>query len=211
MDQATAQVPGFGPVVQRVNGVTRRWPVWPLYVLAVLAVVGIYAAGLLGALGVDPVKAIEHQLGLWALQALVAGLAVTPLRRIFGLNLLRFRRALGLIAFLFVCAHLLTWLVFDMQFLWEQILSDLAKRPYVTLGMAAAVLMVPLAWTSRDRALRRMGARAWRRLHRLTYGVALLSALHFVLLSKGWQIEPLAYGVAILGLLALRLPVLRRV
>ena len=105
-------------------------------------------------------------------------------------------------AFFYVSAHLLVWLVLDVQIV-SQIWADILKRPYITVGMAAFVLMIPLAATSTNRAIRALGAR-WRKLHRLTYMVALLGALHFVMLVKGFQLEPLVYMGIVIGLLALR-------
>ena len=139
-----------------------------------------------------------------ALQFLIAGLAVTPLRRYLGINLLKFRRAIGLIAFYYVTLHLLVWLFLDVQIL-SQIVADILKRPYITIGMLGFALMVPLAITSNNWSVRKLGA-AWRRLHTLVYGAAVLGALHFVMLSKGFQIEPLIYLGAVIALLALRLP-----
>ena len=105
----------------------------------------------------------------------------------------------------YAMAHLLVWLVIDVQVL-ALIWADIVKRPYITVGMAAFVLMLPLAASSNNWALRKMGAPRWRWLHRATYGVAILGALHFVMLRKGLQLEPLLYMAAILGLLGLRLP-----
>ena len=196
-------------VVDTINGFLRRVPAWPLYPLGAVPVAWLFWLGLTGQLGVDPAKAIEHQVGLWALWLLIAGLAVTPLQRLAGLRLLKFRRAIGVLAFSYVAVHLLVWLVLDVQLL-SQVWKDIVKRPYITIGMAAFVLMLPLAITSNDLSLRRMGAAAWRRLHKLTYAVALLGALHFVMLAKTWQLEPLLYLVAVVGLLALRLPAVGR-
>ena len=135
------------------------------------------------------------------------GLCITPLRRFAGVNLLRFRRAVGLIAFFYVLLHLLVWLVLDVQ-IPAQIWADIVKRPYITVGMAGFALLIPLALTSNNLSVRRLGGLRWRQLHRLTYAAVLLGALHFVMLAKGFQIEPLAYLIAVLGLLALRLPAL---
>jgi sulfoxide reductase heme-binding subunit YedZ len=192
-------------VSDQINSAARRLPTWPVYVLGAVPAFWLYYSGLTGGLGVDPVKAIEHELGEIALQLLIAGLCITPLRRWFGINLLKFRRALGLLAFFYVSVHLLTWLLLDIQLLWGQIWADILKRPYITIGMGAFVLMLPLALTSTNKAVRRMGPVAWRRLHQLTYVVALLGALHFLLLVKGWQIEPLLYMAAVLALLLPRL------
>ncbi|ETX27107.1 protein-methionine-sulfoxide reductase heme-binding subunit MsrQ [Roseivivax isoporae] len=194
--------------VDRVNAGLRRVPVWPLYILGALPPLWFLWLGLTGGLGVEPIKALEHELGELALQVLVAGLAVTPLRRHLGLNLMRFRRALGILAFAYVFLHLLVWLVLDVQ-IPAQIWADIVKRPYITVGMAAFALMVPLVATSNDRAVRWLGPR-WRRLHRLTYPAVILGAVHYVMLVKGFQIEPLLYLGGILALLMLRIRVPRR-
>ena len=191
-----------------LNQLLRRVPVWSVYLLGLLPVPGLFFLGLTGGLGVEPVKALEHEYGELALKLLVAVLAVTPLRRYAGLNLMRFRRALGVLSFIYVLCHLLVWLLLDVQ-IPSQILADILKRPYITIGMAAFVLLLPLAVTSNNASLRRLGPR-WRILHRLTYPAIALGALHYVMLVKGFQIEPLAYLAVILTLLALRLPVIRR-
>lgn len=188
----------------RINGALRRVPSGLVYVAGLLPL-GLLVAGVAsGSLGVDPVKAIEHRLGEVALQFLVAGLAVTPLRWATGVSLLRFRRALGLLAFFYAVLHLGVWLALDLQFRWAEIGADLLKRPYITLGMLALAGMIPLALTSNAAAIRRLGAVAWARLHRLTYAVALLGALHFVLLVKAWPAEPLLYLGAVAALLGAR-------
>ncbi len=190
--------------MDRLNHTLRQAPVWAVYLLGLLPLPWMFYLGLTGGLGPEPVKALEHEYGELALKLLVLILAVTPLRRYLGLNLMKFRRALGVLCFAYVLAHLLVWLVLDVQ-IPSQILADILKRPYVTVGMAAFVLMVPLAVTSNTASVRRLGA-VWRKLHRLTYPAAVLGALHFVLLVKGFQIEPLVYLTVILLLLLLRVP-----
>jgi sulfoxide reductase heme-binding subunit YedZ len=196
-------------VVDRINTVARRVPVWSVWLVLLVPAVWTFWLGLTGGLGAEPIKALERELGEVALQLLVLGLCITPLRRVLGINLIRFRRAIGLLAFTYVGLHLLVWLVLDVQ-IPAQIWADIVKRPYVTVGFTAFVLMIPLALTSNDRALRRLGP-MWRQVHKLTYGVAVLGAVHFIWLSKGFQIEPLIYLAVILGLLALRLRARRRV
>ncbi len=192
-------------MVQAINAALRRLPVPAVYLLAAVPGAWLVALAFTGGLGVDPVKRLERELGLLALQFLILGLAVTPLRRLAGISLLRFRRALGLSAFGYVLLHVAVWLALDMQFLWSQIATDLVRRPYITIGMAALALLVPLALTSTDRALRRMGAAAWARLHRLVYPATVTGGLHFVMVVKAWPLEPFLYLAAILALLALRL------
>lgn len=191
--------------MERVNQTLRRIPVWSIYLLGLLPLPWLFYLGLTGGLGPEPVKALEHEYGELALKLLVLVLAVTPLRRFLGLNLMKFRRALGVLCFAYVFAHLLVWLVLDVQ-VPSQILADIVKRPYITVGMAAFLLMLPLAATSNTVSVRRLGS-GWRKLHRLTYPVAVLGAVHYVLLVKGFQIEPLVYLAMILLLLVLRLPI----
>ncbi|KGM87940.1 putative membrane protein [Roseovarius mucosus DSM 17069] len=186
----------------RINGLARQVPVWAVWLLGLVPAVWTFYLGLTGGLGAEPIKALERELGEVALQLVILGLCITPLRRYLGVNLIRFRRAVGLLAFTYVSLHLLVWLVLDVQ-IWAQIWADILKRPYVTVGFTAFLMMIPLALTSNDLSLRRLGPR-WRVLHRLTYAVAILAAVHFIWLSKGFQIEPLVYLAVILALLGLR-------
>lgn len=195
---------------QIINGWARRVPTWPLYILCLLPAPWLFWLGLTGGLGVEPIKELEHEYGELALQFLVAGLCITPLRRFAGLNLLKFRRMLGLAAYTYVSLHLLVWLLLDVGAL-DRILQDIAKRPYITVGMLAFVLLTPLAITSNTLSIRRLGAAAWRRVHWLVYPSVLLGALHYVMLSKGWQMEPLIYLLVIVALLSLRVRFRRRV
>lgn len=191
-------------IVDRVNGMLRRVPAWPIYIVGPIPAALLFWQGVAGTLGPDPVKAIEHQTGLYALQLIIASLAVTPLRRFVGLNLLKFRRAVGIMAFVYAALHLLTWVALDMAFHMSQALGDIVKRPYITLGMAAFLMLVPLVATSNDRALRKLGAARWRSLHRLAYPAALVAAVHFVWLVKAWPLQPLVYLAAVVVLLGLR-------
>ncbi|WP_171126114.1 MULTISPECIES: protein-methionine-sulfoxide reductase heme-binding subunit MsrQ [unclassified Ruegeria] len=190
--------------MQTVNQILRRVPVWAVYVLGLIPAPWLFYQGLTGGLGIDPIEALEHRYGELALQLLIAVLAVSPLRRFAGLNLLKFRRALGVLTFTYVSLHLLVWLVLDVQ-LPSQIWADILKRPYITVGMAGFLLLLPLALSSNDLSVRRLGSR-WRALQRLVYPAAILGGLHYVMLAKGFQIEPLIYLSVILALLALRLP-----
>ncbi|WP_416883637.1 protein-methionine-sulfoxide reductase heme-binding subunit MsrQ [Marivita sp.] len=190
-------------MVDVINTTLRRIPAWVLYVLAPIPVIALFYLGLTGELGIDPAKRIEHELGLWSLWLLIAGLAVTPLRRWPGVNLLKFRRAIGVITFFYLLAHLLTWLALDVQF--QNVWADIVKRWYITVGMAAFVLMLPLALTSNNWSVKRLGALTWRKLHKLVYPIAVLGALHFLLLVKGFQWEPILYAAVIAGLLLSRI------
>ena len=189
-------------VADRINSTARHLPAWPLYLIATLPPIWLLYAAVTGGLGVQPIEVMEHQLGEWGLQILIAGLCVTPLRRWAGVNLLKYRRALGLIAFTYIVMHLLVWVVLDVQSI-ERVWADILKRPYITIGMLALLLMVPLAATSNNMSVRRLGKR-WTALHKLTYPAVLLGAVHWVMLSKGFQIEPLIYLAIVAGLVGLR-------
>ena len=191
-------------MIDRLNTVARRVPTWVVYIVGLLPIPWLLFQAQTGGLGAEPIKALEKELGLLALQLLIAGLAITPARRYLRLNLIRFRRALGLLAFIYVSLHLLVWLVLDVGIL-SQIWADILKRPYITIGMAGFACLVPLAATSNNFSIRKLGA-TWRKLHRLTYLAAILAGVHFIWLVKGFQIEPLLYMAAILALLVLRLP-----
>lgn len=191
------------PPAQQINAALRRLPAWPLYLLAVLPPAWLFWQAMSGGLGADPVKALELKMGKLGLQVLVASLAITPLRRLTGINLLKFRRAVSLIGFFYIFLHLLVWLVLDVQ-IPGQILTEILRRPYIAIGMSAFVLMVPLALTSNDRFLRRMGSSRWRCLHRLAYPALVLGGLHYALAGKVWQGEALGLLAAVLILLAAR-------
>lgn len=187
-----------------VNQGAKRLPTWPVYLLGALPFVWLFGLALGNNLGADPAKTLERELGLIALQFLVAGLCVTPLRWA-GVNLLKFRRALGLIAFFYVAMHLLTWVVLDQGLRWSEIIAELYKRPYIIIGMLGFVMLVPLAVTSSNAAIRRMGPVVWRRLHRAVYLAVFAGALHFVMLQKTWAAEALIYLGLVAALLAARL------
>ncbi|WP_343080718.1 protein-methionine-sulfoxide reductase heme-binding subunit MsrQ [Ostreiculturibacter nitratireducens] len=190
--------------VDRVNAGLRKVPAWVLYLVGPLPALWLFWLATTGGLGADPVKALEHEIGKIGLQLLVAVLCVTPLRRHAGLNLMKFRRAIGLLAFFYVVLHFLAWLVLDMGLLWAQAAGDIVKRPYITIGMAGLVMLIPLAATSNDWAMRELGGARWRKLHRLTYLAVLAGAIHYVWLVKAWPVEPFLYLAAVVALLALR-------
>lgn len=190
--------------MDRLNGLARRVPTWVVYGLGLVPLGFLVWGALFGGLGIDPVKAIEHRLGELGLQLLLAGLAITPLRRV-GVNLIRFRRALGLLAFFYIALHLVAWIWLDMGLRWSEMAADLVKRPYVMLGMLGFAVLVPLALTSTNTAIRRMGPVVWGRLHKLVYVAILAGVLHLLLLTKVWTTEILVYAALALLLLALRL------
>lgn len=186
-----------------INTTLRRIPAWTIYIVGAAWAAWLFFQGVTGALGVEPVEELEHAYGELALQLMVLGLIVTPLRKFAGVNLIKFRRAIGVTAFFYVLAHFLVWAVLDVQTL-SAIWADIIKRPYVTIGMASFLMLIPLAVTSNNWSVKRLGAAAWKKIHWLTYPAAILGALHYVWLVKGFQLEPLIYLAVVVGLLLLR-------
>ncbi len=176
-----------------------------VYWLGAAPAVWSFYLALTDQLGADPMKSLERLLGLWALRFLIVGLAVTPLRRLGGPNLLRYRRAFGLLAFFYASLHLTVYIALDQGFDMWAVWKDIIKRPYITIGMAAFAILIPLAATSNNAMVRRVGGAAWARLHRWVYVAAVLAAVHFVMVVKSWPPEPLIYAAIVAGLLAFRL------
>ena len=181
----------------------QRIPVWLVYVVGLIPAALYFYLGVTDQLGADPVKGLEHALGLWALRFLIITLLVSPLRQSFGINLIKYRRAFGLLAFYYVCFHLATYLLLDQGLDLGAIVKDIAKRPYITIGMAAFVLLIPLAVTSNRYSIRRLGG-WWMKVHRLVYGAIALGAIHFIMVVKAWPPEPLIYAAIVAVLLLWR-------
>jgi len=176
-----------------------------IYILGLVPAVWTFYLGLTDQLGADPQNTLERTLGLWALRFLIAALAVTPLRRLGGPSLIRYRRAIGLLGFYYACLHLTVYLVLDQGLDLAAIWADIVKRPYITVGMLAFTILVPLAATSNNAMIRRLGARAWQRLHKLVYVATAAAAIHFVMLVKSWWTpEPAIYATLVAALLLMR-------
>jgi len=157
-------------------------------------------------LGANPVEHVTRTLGIWTLRILLASLAMTPLRILFGISWpIAFRRLLGLFAFFSVCLHFSVWIVLDHFFDWPRMGADILKRPYITVGLLALTLLVPLAATSTAAMVKRLGGLAWQRLHRLVYVAGVLGALHFLWLAKKGRDEPFIYAGVLALLLGVRL------
>ena len=156
--------------------------------------------------GANPIDYLTRTLGRWTIRILLASLAMTPLRLLFGVSWpISLRRLLGLFAFCYVCLHFAVWIVVDHFFDWEQMLADIVKRPYITVGVLALTLLVPLAATSTARMVKRLGGANWRRLHRLVYLVGVLAVLHYLWLAKVGVNDPYVYAGVLALLLGIRL------
>ncbi len=192
-------------LAKTLNAGLRKVPTWPVYIAGVLPSLVYFYWAVSNQLGADPLAALENRLGKWALQLLILTLLVTPVRKWTGVSFLKFRRAFGLLAFVYVCFHLLTWIVLDKQFFWSEILADLYKRPFIIIGMAAFVVLIPLAVTSNALSIRRLGAARWNNVHKLGYAAVILGAIHYLLLVKAWPTEPILYVLAALLLVSTRI------
>jgi|SRR5690606_17960445 len=168
------------------------WNTWLLY------------SGAGGDLGINPIETLTHQTGQWALRLLLVTLAITPIRRLTGWNaIIRFRRMLGLYAFFYAILHLSVWMVFDHFFTLSTMVEDIAKRPFITMGTLALLLMLPLALTSTTWAIRRLGRR-WQQLHRLVYASAIAAVVHFIWKEKVIIDETMTYAAILAALLLVR-------
>lgn len=175
-----------------------------VFILGLVPAVLLVWAGVNGTLGVNPAETLQLETGVWALRFLLLTLAVTPLRRLTGWNrVIRYRRMLGLFAFFYAFAHFTTYLVLDQFFQFDLILKDVAKRPFITAGMVAFVLMIPLALTSTRGWTCRLGRR-WQVLHRLIYVSAIAGAVHYLWKVKIAAGPPVYYAVAVAVLLGFR-------
>jgi methionine sulfoxide reductase heme-binding subunit len=202
--------PGSRRTAARARRPSVPWLKVAVWVAGLLPLVVLLRRAFTGGLGADPIQFVTHHTGWWGLVFLLATLAVTPVRRLTGWNrIIGIRRALGLFAFFYVALHFAVYL-FDQEGVLAYVVEDIRERPYITVGFAAFVLLVPLAVTSTRGMIRRLGGKRWQRLHRLVYLSAALGVLHFLWLVKADLREPLIFGAVLILLLALRLPWLRR-
>ncbi|MDA1090481.1 MAG: sulfoxide reductase heme-binding subunit YedZ [Proteobacteria bacterium] len=148
-----------------------------------------------GPLGANPIEYINRYLGDWAIRFLLAALAITPVRGITGWNaVMQYRRMIGLYAFFYVCLHLSSYIGLDQFFDWREIWKDITKRNYITVGMVNFVLLAPLAATSTNAMIKRLGGKRWVKLHKLVYAAGILACFHFYMMRKGVQLEPIIYA-----------------
>jgi sulfoxide reductase heme-binding subunit YedZ len=183
-----------------------RWLKPCVFALCLVPFARLWILGFQGRLGANPVEFVTHSTGWWSLAFLCLTLTVTPLRRLTGWNVLaRLRRMLGLYAFFYAFCHFITYAWFDQAFEVDEILKDVVKRPFITVGFAAFLFLIPLAATSTSRMMKRLGRR-WTTLHRLIYPITVLGVLHFWWLKSGKNAlaEPAIFALIVLLLLALR-------
>ncbi len=184
-----------------------RWVAKPvLFVLCSVPLVWLVWDGVTNNLGANPVETVRRYTGDWTLRFLLIALTVTPLRRLTGWHVVvRLRRMLGLFAFFYACLHFVSYIWLDQFFMWDAIIEDILDRPYITVGVASFLLLIPLAVTSTNGMARRLGGRRWQRLHQLVYLIAVLGVIHFLWLVKSDISEPVIYGAILALLLGFRL------
>lgn len=185
---------------------TSKWTKVFVFLLCMIPIGQMTYNSFTGNLTANPVEYFQHTTGDWTLRFLVFTLCITPLRKLLKLpDLIRFRRMLGLFAFTYVCLHFLTYLGPDQAFNFSGMLKDVAKRPFVTVGFTAFVLLIPLALTSTAGWIRRLGGRRWQLLHRLIYVAAVCGVIHYYWLVKSAVLRPLTYAAIVAVLLLWRL------
>ena len=185
--------------------ISRRWIKAPVFALCLAPLFLLAWRGFNGGLGANPIEFITHATGDWTLRFLLITLGVTPLRNLLRWpELVRFRRMLGLFAFFYGSLHLLTYVWLDKFFAWGEMLKDVAKRPFITAGFTAFVLLVPLAITSTAGWIRRLGGKRWQMLHRLIYVSAVVGVVHYYWLVKSDIRMPVFYGALVVALLTYR-------
>jgi len=176
-----------------------------IFILCLLPLALLFRNFYLDELGANPFEVLTRSTGEWTLRFVLITLAMSPLRRLTGAAWpLRLRRMFGLFVYFYVCVHLLTYLWLDHFFDWDEIVTDIIKRPYITFGVLAFLLLTPLAFTSTKNMVKRLGKR-WKSLHKLIYLISVLGILHFLLLVKADLREPVIYAVVLLFLFLLRL------
>lgn len=176
---------------------------WAVWLACAAPLLWFVIQGFTGDLGANPIQYVLRQLGVWALRFICITLAMGPLAKTLKAPvLIRYRRRVGLWAFAYVCLHLTTYIGIDQVFDWPTIGKDIVKRPYITIGMAAFAMLIPLAVTSADKLRRRLGPKRWKRLHQAIYLIAPMGVVHYYLLVKADRRPPLVYGAVVLALLA---------
>jgi sulfoxide reductase heme-binding subunit YedZ len=192
--------------LKTLNVTTLCWLKIGVFMLAFIPLARLIIAGYYDGLGANPIEKITHRTGYWTLAFLLITLSITPLRRLTGWSwLARFRRMLGLFVFFYASVHFLTYLVLDQFFDWANITKDIIKRPYITVGFAAFVLLIPLAITSTNRMTKWLGGKRWRQLHSLIYPIAIGGVMHFWWLVKKDITEPLNFALLLALLFVIRL------
>ena len=193
-----------------VKASIRRLKSWHIYVSLLVPLLFLTYDLLSGRLGVDPMRAIEKSLGVTAIYILILTLCITPFSVLTGINFIRFRRAFGLMSFFYIILHLSTWLLLDMQLRWVEILESLTRKPFIVFGMMGFLLLIPLAATSNNYSMKRLG-KYWPKLHKLIYVAIILGGIHYLMMEKTLQNDAIITFIIIIVLISLRFFKIRKI
>lgn len=186
-----------------VRASVRRLRSWHIYVSLLVPLLFLTYDLLSGRLGVDPMRAIEKSLGVTAIYILILTLCITPFSVLTGINFIRFRRAFGLMSFFYIILHFSTWLLLDMQLRWVEIAESLTRKPFIVFGMMGFLLLIPLAATSNNYSMKRLG-KYWQKLHKLIYVAIILGGIHYLMMEKTLQNDAIITFIIIIALISLR-------
>ena len=193
-----------------VRASVRRLKSWHIYVSLLVPLLFLTYDLLSGRLGVDPMRAIEKSLGVTAIYILILTLCITPFSVLTGINFIRFRRAFGLMSFFYIILHLSTWLLLDMQLRWVEIVESLTRKPFIVFGMMGFLLLIPLAATSNNYSMKRLG-KYWQKLHKLIYVAIILGGIHYLMMEKTLQNDAIITFIIIIVLISLRFFKIRKI
>ena len=186
-----------------VRASVRRLRSWHIYVSLLVPLLFLAYDLLSGRVGVDPMRAIEKSLGITAIYILILTLCITPFSTLTGINFIRFRRAFGLMSFFYIILHFSTWLLLDMQLRWVEIVESLTRKPFIVFGMMGFLLLIPLAATSNNYSMKRLG-KYWPKLHKLIYVAIILGGIHYLMMEKTLQNDAIITFIIIIVLISLR-------
>ena len=193
-----------------VRASVRRLRSWHIYVSLLVPLLFLTYDLLSGRLGVDPMRAIEKSLGVTAIYILILTLCITPFSVLTGINFIRFRRAFGLMSFFYIILHFSTWLLLDMQLRWVEIAESLTRKPFIVFGMMGFLLLIPLAATSNNYSMKRLG-KYWPKLHKLIYVAIILGGIHYLMMEKTLQNDAIITFIIIIALISLRFFKIRKI
>ena len=193
-----------------VKASVRRLRSWHIYVSLLVPLLFLTYDLLSGRLGVDPMRAIEKSLGVTAIYILILTLCITPFSVLTGINFIRFRRAFGLMSFFYIILHFSTWLLLDMQLRWVEIAESLTRKPFIVFGMMGFLLLIPLAATSNNYSMKRLG-KYWQKLHKLIYVAIILGGIHYLMMEKTLQNDAIITFIIIIALISLRFFKIRKI
>ena len=193
-----------------VRASVRRLRSWHIYLSLLVPLLFLAYDLLSGQLGVDPMRAIEKSLGITAIYILILTLCITPFSTLTGINFIRFRRAFGLMSFFYIILHFSTWLFLDMQLRWVEIVESLTRKPFIVFGMMGFLLLIPLAATSNNYSMKRLG-KYWPKLHKLIYAAIILGGVHYLMMEKTLQNDAIITFIIIIVLISLRFFKIRKI